>query len=186
MVKWFKHYSEDNYFHGHATFYDKKKDIPYYVLVEGRKNDSTYNYRISIQGKVAEPIRGWWMTNTYYRKTGTTKSKSYPFTIADKEIEKLGKGFTDITWDDYSDWSDNHPIKKQRRNPSDWGIYGYAPDGTKGWLDMVYGTLVPRNGFASRWSTQAEAKATATKLTKTNPGWKFEVRQMGKVEYQHR
>lgn len=185
MVKWFKH-TRDDYFYGYATFYDKKKNIPYRALVEGRKDGSVFKYRVTIQGKVAEPIRGWWMTTTYFNKSNSTKSKAYPFTIAEKAIEKLGKAFTEITDDEYDDWSDLHPIQKQRRKTTDWGIYGHAPDGLEGWLDMVYGTLLPRNGYASRWGTQAEAKAMATKLTKTNPGWKFEVKQMGKVEYQHR
>ena len=190
MVKWTKHEwraSMTDVTEYRADFYDSKKNIPYEATVSINKRDSgVTDYTIVIQGRVAEPIRGWWMVNTYFHKQGTTNSPKTVLDTANKAIAKLGTGLKNITYEEYFDWDKNHPIQKQRRNPTDWGIYAYAPDGVNGWLDMVYGTLLPRNGYASRWDTQAEAKAMATKLTKANPGWKFEVMQMGRVEYQHR
>lgn len=168
-----------------ADFYDPKKNMPYEATVTINKRDSgSTDYRIIIQGRRAEPIRGWWMIGTYYFKEGTTKSHSPVMTTANKAIAKLGTGLKNITYDEYFDWDKNHPITKRRRVPTDWGIYGHAPNGEKGWLDMVYGSLLPRNGFASRWDTEKDAKAQATKLTKSNPGWKFEVKQMGKLQLQ--
>ena len=188
MVKWTKYEwraSMTDVTEYRADFYDSKKNIPYEATVDINKRDSgVTDYTIVIQGRVAEPIRGWWMINTYFHKQGTTKSPKTVLDTANKAIAKLGTGFKNITYDEYSNWSDLHPIQKQRRKTTDWGIYGYAPDGTKGWLDMVYGALLPRNGYASRWDTQADAKAVATKLNRENPGWKCEVKQMGKVEYQ--
>lgn len=167
-----------------AYFYDKTKNIPYHAEVSIDKRDSGITeYTCTIQGRVAEEIRGWWMTKTFFRTSGTTRTPKKVVENMNKVISTLGSGFVNISMEDYTDWSDNHPIKKHRRVGSDWGIYATSRTSSeKGWFDKVYGTIYAKNSYATRYPTQADAKKDADKLAKNNPGWKFEVKQMGKTE----
>ena len=165
-------------------FYDKKKDIPYSATISFYYRDNgKKDYCAVIQGRVAEEIRGWWMTRTFLHTTGTFTNPETVISNVGKVIAKLGGPMTYISMDEYGDWSDRHPIQKKRRVGSDWGIYVIGrKTSEKGWLDMVYGSILERNAYASRFNSREEAQKQADKLSQRAPEYKFEVRQLGKLD----
>ncbi|MBQ1293601.1 MAG: hypothetical protein IIY21_06155 [Clostridiales bacterium] len=167
-----------------TELYDKKKNIPYEVHVTVYKRDSgVRDYTIIVQGRVAEEIRGWWMVRTFFHEQGETKTIKSVVEKAEKVIASLGKGLVQISYNEYFDWADNHPIKKHRRVGADWGIYAESKTTSeKGWFDKVYMTIYPKNRFASRFATREEAMVLAKDLAKNNKGWTFEVKQIGKLD----
>ena len=168
---------------GYAQF--SKNGQPYAVHVEAERRGSGIHYDLDIRTKTEEPLRGWWLTQTLLDDSGLCKSLDYPFDYVERWVYKnIGTDLTSISWTEYNDWSDNHPIKKQRRNPGDWCIFGRAPNGDVGWVDLVYGSLLERNGYASRGADKSEAQRVCDKLNDENRGWSFVVKKAGKVEYQ--
>ena len=167
-----------------AWMYSKKDDVPYSLRISFYYRDNgVREYTAIIQGKVAEEIRGWWMINTFLHSQGTFTDPDKVIANVEKFVStKLGS-LSYITIDDYHDWADNHPIQKKRRVGSDWGIYVTSrTTSEKGWFDKVYGSLVEKNRMASRFVSKADAQKLADNLAKNNPGWRFEVRQMGKLD----
>ena len=166
-----------------AWLYNKTKNVPIQARVIINKRDSgVTDYTTIIQGMTEDDTRGWWMTKTLYSDQGTTKMPSKVIENAEKVLRTLGP-LTSITYDDYFDWKENHPIKKHRRVANDWGVYASSrTTAEKGWFDGAYQTISKTNKYATRYGTQAEAKKIADMLTKNNPGWKFEAKQMGKLD----
>lgn len=164
--------------------YNKNTDIPYFVRLTFYDRDSgKKEYQAVIQGKVADDVRAWWHINTFYIKEGTFKSIKSVVTATENAITKLGKSLTYISMSDYSDWNENHPITKKRRLANDYGIFATNKSTSyKGWFDKVYGEIYEKNKYATRYTSEAEAKKDAEKLAKNNPGWKFEVKKMGKLD----
>jgi len=150
--------------------------------VYNRDNGQT-DFTAIAQTKVPDDIRGWWHTETVYYDNGITKN--WPEKLADMEgwLFRTLEAPEYISYDDYFDWADNHPIKKVRRMSSDYGIYVIPRDGSpSGWFDQAYGSITPKNSYAIRFKDPNEARATADRLGRANKDFKFEVRQMGPLD----
>lgn len=167
-----------------AWMYSKKDDIPYSLKISFYYRDNgVREYTAIIQGKVAEEIRGWWMINTFLHSQGTFTDPDKVVASVEKFVgTKLGS-LSYITIDEYYDWADNHPIQKKRRIGSDWGVFITSRTSSeRGWYDKVFKTIYVKNTYATRFASKEDAQKTADKLAKNNPGWIFEVRQMGKLD----
>jgi len=147
-----------------------------------RDNGQT-DFTAIVQTKIADDTRGWWHIETVYYDNGITKDWSEKLTDMEYWLFNTIEAPEFISYDDYFDWADNHPIKKARRLASDYGIYVTSRDGrSAGWLDMAYGSIAPKNTFATRYKDYDEARRRAEGLSRDNDGFIFEVRQMGPLD----
>jgi len=167
-----------------AYLWDKKLNIPFSITVDFNYRDNgSKDYTAIIQYMKADDIRAWWQINTAYHASDKFTEPKKILADVEDTFNKFGKDAVHITYDEYFDWKENHPIQKHRRVGSDWGIYITSKTTSeKGWYDKVYGSIAKTNKYASRWSTEAEANAVAQNLAKNNTGFVFEVRQMGKLD----
>ena len=164
--------------------YNKAKNMPYSIEVEFYKRDSgAKEYGVTIQGLESDSTRGFWVTRTFYSDHGTYTTQKEIIAKVESVIRKVGTGMTHITYNEWFDWREDHPIKKHRRVGSDWGIYATNKNTSEsGWFDKVYGSLTKTNKYATRYSSKEDAQKMAANLNKNNPMWKFEVKQMGKLD----
>lgn len=167
-----------------AHVVDKATGKPYSAKVSFYERDNgKREYTIIIQFLEPDEVMGTWMTRTGFHDQGEYKDPKTVMAKAKNALGKIVKDGSPITYDDYFDWREKHPIMKHRRLASDYGIYITSADkSNKGWFDRRYGTIVQTNKYATRYPTKEAAQEEASKLSRNNTGFTFTVKQMGKLD----
>jgi len=163
---------------------DKATGKPYEATIKFfyRKNGKK-DYDAVIQFMSPDEVRGCWYFSTGFYDQGEFTDVKSVIAKVDKALAKLVKNPSRISYEDYFDWEDNHPILKHRRLASDYGIYIVSADRTaKGWFDRRFGTIAQTNKYATRYPSKEAAQEEAAKLAKGNPKFTFSVKQMGKLD----
>lgn len=167
-----------------AHVVDKTTGKPYETTVTLYYRDNgKKDYRIITQFLSPDEVRGCWYVSTGFYEDGEFKDPKTVIAKAERALNRLVKDGSPISYDDYFDWRDNHPIMKHRRLASDYGLYVVAPDKTtKGWFDRRYGTITKSNKYATRFSSKEAAEEEAAKWARSNPKFTFTAKQMGKLD----
>lgn len=167
-----------------AHVVDKTTGKPYSATVTLYNRDNgTKDYTIIIQSLEPDEVRGVWAINTVFHDQREYKDAKTVLSKAKTALNKLVKDGKPISYDEYFDWREKHPVIKHRRLASDYGIYIVSVDKKeKGWFDRRYGTIVQTNKYATRYPSKEVAQEAAFQLSKSNSGFTFTVKQMGKLD----